>query len=78
MASFREKPLLIDPKKTEIVFLQFVLYEFVLYELPHYATQKIFQQVLLILRPGGLMAIIDIDPASATVQNMSSHTTWQF
>ena len=51
----------------DIVTLQFVLHE-----LPRYATLEIFQEVLRILRPGGVMAIIDIDPASAAVQNMSS------
>jgi ubiquinone/menaquinone biosynthesis C-methylase UbiE len=47
-----------------------VTLQFVLHELPRQASQAIFQEVLRILRPGGIMAIVDNNPASQVIQNL--------
>lgn len=47
-----------------------VTLQFVLHELPHQASQAIFHEVLRILRPGGIIAIVDNNPASPVIQNL--------
>lgn len=49
----------------DIVTLQFVLHE-----LPRQATKDILQEVLRILKPGGVIGIVDNNPASAVIQNL--------
>ncbi|MGK7926286.1 MAG: class I SAM-dependent methyltransferase [Spirulina sp.] len=49
----------------DIVTLQFLLHE-----LPHDASQAIFQEMLRILRPGGILGIIDNNPQSPVIQNL--------
>ena len=44
--------------------------QFVLHELPRKATQEIFQEIFRILRPGGVIAIVDNNPASPIIQNL--------
>ncbi len=44
--------------------------QFVLHELPRKATQEIFQEIFRILRPGGVIAIVDNNPASPVIQNL--------
>jgi len=44
--------------------------QFVIHELPHRATQEIFQEVLRILKPGGVIGIVDNNPASPVIQNL--------
>lgn len=50
--------------------LDLVTLQFVIHELPHQATQKIFQEVLRILKPGGVMGIVDNNPASPVIQSL--------
>ena len=50
--------------------LDLVTLQFVIHELPHQATQKIFKEVLRILKPGGVMGIVDNNPASAVIQSL--------
>ncbi len=47
-----------------------VTLQFVLHELPRNATQAILQEISRILRPGGIIAITDNNPASAVIQNL--------
>ena len=47
-----------------------VTLQFVLHELPRKATQEIFQEIFRILRPGGVIAIVDNNPASPVIQNL--------
>ena len=47
-----------------------VALQFVLHELPRNATQEIFQEIFRILRPGGVIAIVDNNPASPVIQNL--------
>ena len=47
-----------------------VTLQFVLHELPSKATQEIFQEIFRILRPGGVIAIVDNNPASPVIQNL--------
>jgi ubiquinone/menaquinone biosynthesis C-methylase UbiE len=47
-----------------------VTIQFLLHELPHYASKAIFREVLRILRPGGIIAIVDNNPASPVIQNL--------
>jgi ubiquinone/menaquinone biosynthesis C-methylase UbiE len=47
-----------------------VTLQFLLHELPHYASKTIFQEVKRILRPQGVIAIVDNNPASPVIQNL--------
>ena len=47
-----------------------VTLQFVIHELPRQATKAIFREVLRILRPNGVMAIVDNDPTSPVIQNL--------
>ncbi|MGK7893499.1 MAG: class I SAM-dependent methyltransferase [Xenococcus sp. (in: cyanobacteria)] len=47
-----------------------VTLQFVAHELPRKATQEIFQEIFRILRPGGVIAIVDNNPASPVIQNL--------
>ncbi|WP_036477770.1 class I SAM-dependent methyltransferase [Myxosarcina sp. GI1] len=47
-----------------------VTLQFVLHELPRQATTAIFKEVLRILKPGGVIGIVDNDPASPVIQNL--------
>ncbi|MDJ0589151.1 MAG: class I SAM-dependent methyltransferase [Pleurocapsa sp. MO_226.B13] len=50
--------------------LDLVTLQFVIHELPRQATKEIFQEVLRILKPGGVIGIVDNNPASAVIQNL--------
>ena len=47
-----------------------VTLQFVIHELPRYATQAIFQEIRRILRPQGVIAIVDNDPSSPVIQGL--------
>ena len=47
-----------------------VTLQFVIHELPRQATEAIFREVLRILKPGGVMGIVDNNPASAVIQSL--------
>lgn len=44
--------------------------QFVLHELPRHAATAIFQEILRILRPGGVLGIVDNNPESKVIQNL--------
>ena len=50
--------------------LDVVTLQFVIHELPRQATTAIFKEVLRILKPGGVMAIVDNNPASPVIQSL--------
>lgn len=50
--------------------LDLVTLQFVIHELPRQATAAIFKEVLRILKPGGVMAIVDNNPASPVIQSL--------
>ncbi len=50
--------------------LDVVTLQFVIHELPRQATTAILQEVLRILKPGGVMGIVDNNPASPVIQNL--------
>ena len=47
-----------------------VTLQLVLHELPRQATQEIFREILRILRPGGVVGIIDNNPLSPVIQSL--------
>ena len=50
--------------------LDLVTLQFVIHELPRQATTAIFKEVLRILKPGGVMGIVDNNPASPVIQSL--------
>ncbi|MBE9047514.1 class I SAM-dependent methyltransferase [Pleurocapsales cyanobacterium LEGE 10410] len=50
--------------------LDLVTLQFVIHELPRQATAKIFQEVLRILKPGGVIGIVDNNPASPVILSL--------
>ncbi len=59
-----------ESTKLEGNSLDLVTLQFVIHELPRQATKEIFQEVLRILKPGGVIGIVDNNPASAVIQNL--------
>ena len=55
----------LDDNSLDLVTLQFVIHE-----LPRQATEAIFREVLRILKPGGVMGIVDNNPASPVIQSL--------
>ena len=47
-----------------------VTLQFVIHELPRQATRAIFREVLRILKPKGVMGIVDNDPTSPVIQSL--------
>ena len=47
-----------------------VTLQFLIHELPRYATKSIFHEVKRILRPNGVIAIVDNNPSSSVIQNL--------
>ena len=47
-----------------------VTLQFVIHELPRQATTAIFKEALRILKPGGVIGIVDNNPASIVIQNL--------
>lgn len=47
-----------------------VTLQFVIHELPRAATTNVFREILRVLRPGGVVAIVDNNPKSAVIQNL--------
>jgi len=47
-----------------------VTLQFVVHELPREASQEIFTEIFRVLRPGGVIAIVDNNPASSVIQNL--------
>ncbi|GBF82776.1 hypothetical protein AsFPU1_4210 [Aphanothece sacrum FPU1] len=47
-----------------------VTLQFILHELPRQATKAIFQEIRRILRPGGVLGIVDNNPGSKVIQNL--------
>ena len=50
--------------------LDLVTLQFVIHELPRQATIEILREVLRILKPGGVIGIVDNNPASPVIQNL--------
>ena len=50
--------------------LDLVTLQFVIHELPRQATEAIFREVLRILKPRGVMGIVDNNPASPVIQSL--------
>jgi len=50
--------------------LDAVLVTFVVHELPAEATRAVLAEALRVLRPGGVLAVTDIDPKSPVIQNL--------
>ena len=48
-----------------------VTLQFVTHELPHNASKDIFTEALRLLRPGGCIALVDNNPKSPVIQNLS-------
>ena len=51
----------LDNDSQDLVTLQFLIHE-----LPHWATEAIFTEALRILKPGGVIGIVDNNPASTS------------
>ncbi len=47
-----------------------VTLQYLLHELPRQATKDIFREALRILRPGGCLAVVDMNPASKVIQKL--------
>ncbi|VEP11381.1 Methylase involved in ubiquinone/menaquinone biosynthesis [Hyella patelloides LEGE 07179] len=47
-----------------------VTLQYVIHELPRYASQAIFREIKRILRPNGVIAIVDNNPSSTVIQNL--------
>ena len=50
--------------------LDLVTMQFIIHELPRQATKKILREVLRILKPGGVLGIVDNNPASPVIQGL--------
>ncbi|MCC0177216.1 class I SAM-dependent methyltransferase [Waterburya agarophytonicola K14] len=50
--------------------LDLVTLQFLIHELPHQATEAIFREVLRILKPGGVIGVVDNNPASPVIQGL--------
>ena len=50
--------------------LDLVTLQFVIHELPRQATKNIFKEVLRILKPGGVIGVVDNNPASPVIQGL--------
>ena len=50
--------------------LDLVTLQFVIHELPRQATKNIFKEVLRILKPGGVIGVVDNNPASPVIQSL--------
>ena len=50
--------------------LDLVTLQFVIHELPRQATKNIFKEVLRILKPGGVIGVVDNNPASPIIQGL--------
>ena len=50
--------------------LDVVTLQFLIHELPHQATKEIFKEALRILKPGGVIGIVDNNPASPVIQGL--------
>lgn len=50
--------------------LDLITLQFVIHELPRQATKKIFKEALRILKPGGVIGIVDNNPASPIIQSL--------
>lgn len=55
----------LDDNSLDVVTLQFVIHE-----LPHQVSEQIFQEVLRILKPGGVIGVVDNNPASPVIQGL--------
>ena len=47
-----------------------VTLQYAIHEMPDQATQAIFQEALRLLRPGGVLSIVDMNPKSPVLQNL--------
>ena len=50
--------------------LDIVTLQFLIHELPRHATTEIFTEALRILKPGGVIGIVDNNPASSVIQSL--------
>ncbi|MGD1919413.1 MAG: class I SAM-dependent methyltransferase [Pleurocapsa sp.] len=50
--------------------LDLVTQQFVIHELPRHATKNIFREVLRILKPGGVIGVVDNNPKSPVIQGL--------